>query len=174
MSSYDDGKAEVVSWIRENFGRRSTCLDVGACDGKWADLLGDYLVMDAVEIWEPNVSYHRLQDRYRRVHCADIDGLEYGRYDLIIFGDVIEHMDTAKAQRVLDYARSRCRDVIIGVPFLYRQDAIYGNPYERHIQDDLTPELFVERYPGYEVIVRARHDYAYYHRADAPLSEKMQ
>ena len=174
MSSYDDGKDEVVAWIRQHFGSGSTCLDVGACDGKWHSLLGDYLTMDAVEIWEPNVTYHQLQNKYRRVYCMDIDGLRYDWYDVIIFGDVIEHMYTDKAQRVLDYARERCGDMIIGVPFCYRQDAIYGNPYEKHIQDDLTPELFGERYPGYEIITRPRHDYAYYHKTDAPLQEKMQ
>lgn len=165
MSSYDYGKDQVVAWIRQRFAPGDTCLDVGACDGKWHDLLGDYLTMDAVEIWEPNIDCHGLRNKYNHVYASDIDGLQYGRYDLIIFGDVIEHMDTDKAQRVLSYAYERCRDMVIGVPFRYYQEAIYGNPYERHIQDDLTPELFDERYPGYELLIQPRRDYAYYHKA---------
>ena len=36
MGSYDYGKTEIVEWVKENFPKGSTCLDVGACDGKWA------------------------------------------------------------------------------------------------------------------------------------------
>ena len=163
MASYEYGKQEIVSYIHQHFEKGSTCLDVGACDGKWYDLLGDYLTMDAVEIFEPNVTNHRLNDRYRRVYVCDIADYMYDWYDLIIFGDVIEHMDVDKAHTVLSYARTRCKDMIIGVPFQYRQGTLYGNEYERHIQDDLTPEIFRERFPGYDVLVQPTGDYCYYH-----------
>ena len=163
MSSYDYGKDEVVKYILDNFPAGSTCLDVGACDGKWQGLLGGQLVMDAVEIFEPNIRQNNLRSKYRCVYSCDVYDCHYDWYDLIIFGDVIEHMTVERAQAVLKWARPRCKDMIIGVPFRYRQDAIYGNPYEIHIQDDLTPELFDERYPGYEILVQPRGDYAYYH-----------
>lgn len=164
MGSYSEGKDFIVNWIQQNFLKGSTCLDVGACDGKWRDLIGDYMVMDACEIWMPNIEYHKLKSKYRMVFNCDIDKLAYQWYDLIIFGDVIEHMPVETAQSVLNFARTHCKDMIIGVPFLYRQDAIYGNPYERHIQDDLTEELFAERYEGFEKILQPRSDYAYYHK----------
>lgn len=163
MASYDYGKIEVVNYIYQNFTPGSTCLDVGACDGKWSALLGHYLTMDAVEIFAPNIIEHRLKSKYRRVWECDIYNFKYDHYDLIIFGDVLEHMTVERAQAVLEYARPRCCDLIIGVPFLYQQDAIYGNEYERHIQDDLTPEIFEGRYPGYELLIQPRGDYAYYH-----------
>lgn len=163
MASYDEGKAEVVSYIRQTFDQGATCLDVGACDGKWHRLLGDYLQMDACEIFTGNILEHRLADMYNNVYACDIYDLSYDWYDIIIFGDVIEHMTVERAQAVLAYARTRCCDLIIGVPFLYHQWPLYGNEHERHIQDDLTPELFNERYPGYELIVMPRGDYAYYH-----------
>lgn len=163
MGSYDYGKIEVVNFVYQNFAPGSTCLDVGACDGKWHSLLGHYLTMDAVEIFEPNISYNRLRYKYRHVYNCDILDYHYSWYDLIIFGDVLEHMTVENAQAVLRWAKTRCYDMIIGVPFLYYQDAIYGNPYEKHIQDDLTPELFDERYPGYTVLVRPTENYCYYH-----------
>ena len=92
-----------------------------------------------------------------------IDGVNVKSYDLIIFGDVIEHMTVERAQTVLERAQSRCRDMIIGVPFLYPQDELYGNPWERHIQSDLTAEIFNERYPGFELLVKPINNYAYYH-----------
>ena len=96
------------------------------------------------------------------VFVGDIDDCKYGYYDLIIFGDVIEHMDVPKAQRVLAYARQRCENMIIAVPFMYKQDMVRGNKWERHIQDELTPELFDELYPGYEVLYQSGNKYAYY------------
>lgn len=163
MASYDYGKDDIVTYVHQTFKRGSTCLDVGACDGKWSWILGDYLTMDAVEIFAPNVIKHDLKNKYRQVFISDIDDYKYEWYDLIIFGDVIEHMDVPKAQRVLEYAKARCRDMIIGVPFQYHQGVLYGNEYERHIQDDLTPELFNKRYPGYDVLIRPTGDYCYYH-----------
>lgn len=168
MASYDDGKAEVVNWIKDRFPIGATCLDVGACDGKWFDLLGDHLRMDACEIFEPNITSHRLRQKYRRVLACDIIDFEFRWYDLVIFGDVLEHMSVSDAQTVLAYARKHSSDYVVGVPFLYPQAAIYGNPYEVHVQDDLTPELFAERYGDHALIIRPREDYAYYHRADLP------
>lgn len=169
MSSYDYGKIEVVNYIYQHFAPGSTCLDVGACDGKWHGLLGHYLTMDAVEIFEPNIEEHGLRYKYRHVYNCDVLDYHYSWYDLVIFGDVIEHMTVENAQAVLRWARSRCSDMIIGVPFLYPQEEIYGNPYERHIQDDLTPELFDDRYPGFELLIQPQNNYAYYH---APRSAR--
>ena len=162
MSSYAEGKEFMTGWIRGRFAKGDTCLDVGPCDGNWFHRLGSYLTMDAVEIFQPNIDRHRLAGKYRRVWCMDVADLEYDRYDLVLFGDVIEHMPVDRAQKAISYARERCREIIVAVPFLYRQGAMYGNQWERHIQDDLTPELFDERYPGFEMICRPKPNYAYY------------
>ena len=128
------------------------------------------LLMDAVEIFEPNVRNHKLAEKYDNVFVGDIKDYKYDWYDLIIFGDVIEHMTVEDAQQVLRYAWTRCRDMIVAVPWLYKQDAIYGNKWEIHIQDDLTPALFEERYPGFEILVNTNMNYAYYHKgAQTPL-----
>ena len=92
MASLNTGKREVIEWVCQNFSKGSTCLDVGACDGKWSYLLGDYLIMDGIEIFEPNIVKHNLQKKYRHVFCADIRDFQYFRYDLIIFGDILEHL----------------------------------------------------------------------------------
>ena len=161
MSSYYYGKPEVCRWVRETFNTDAEILDVGACDGNWRRLLPEYPAMDAVEVFGMNLP--RLQG-YRRVYHTDICDFRYEWYDLIIFGDIIEHLTVEQAQAVLAYAKPRCRDLIIAVPFLYRQGAIYGNPWEVHKQDDLTPELFEERYPGFAVLCDPGHDYRYYHK----------
>ena len=165
MASYDDGKLEVIEYIMSL--EPESILDVGACDGKWAQLLraaGYAGRLDACEAFKPNAT--KILELYNDVFVGDIRRYEYGiGYDVIIFGDVIEHIDAKAAKDVLLYAAARAQlDVIVGVPFLYKQGEIYGNPYERHIQDDLTPEIFEERYGriGFEMFVRPRGDYAYY------------
>lgn len=165
MGSYNYGKVEVCAWVRENFPLNSSILDVGAGDGKWLFLLREYYQkFDAVEAFQPNL---RLLTGYHRTFHADIKDFKYNWYDLIIFGDVIEHLTVEDAQAVLEYAKPRCRDLIIAVPWLYKQDEIYGNKYEIHIQDDLTPEKFAARYPGLEVLYDTGFNYCYYHKAGA-------
>ena len=119
--------------------------------------------MDACEIFEPNVKIFGLKGKYRSVEVCDIADLKYEWYDLVIFGDVLEHMTVEKAQEVLAYARAHSKDQLIAVPWKLKQGAVDGNEYERHIQDDLTEEIFAERYEGYEPIW-VNHLYGYYHR----------
>ena len=183
MASYDDGKSEIVAYIldlaRNKYKRLSKTssfriLDVGACDGKWADLIQGAAVyqkklpairMDAVEAWAPNAD--QIVHKYDHVYAMEMQHFPYrkGAYDLALFGDVIEHMTVPDAQKVLADALDRCQEVIVGVPFWYPQGALYGNPYETHLQPDLDHEIFMERYPGFELLLNARHDYAYYRRA---------
>lgn len=160
MGSYPYGKPDVCTWVRKNFQRGSVLLDVGACDGKWRELLPEY-TMDAVEIFEP---YARKLKGYRNVFVMDVAELEYDWYDLVIFGDVVEHMTVEQAQTVLEYAKGHCRDMVVAVPWLYEQGEVDGNKWQAHLQSDLTPELFAERYPGFEVLVDPGNGYCYYHK----------
>ena len=186
MASYNDGKADVVAYILKQAKRKKSkeafnILDVGACDGKWADFIQSAasrqeglpaIRIDAVEAWKPNAD--AIVDKYDHVYNITMQAFEYrkDRYDCIIFGDVIEHMTVEDAQKVLEYARERCKEIIVGVPFRYPQGAIYGNPYEIHIQDDLTFENFQERYPGFELLFMARSDYAYFIKSVPSPCEK--
>lgn len=170
MASYDIGKDVVTAWIRENFPDTASILDVGACDGKWRHLLPEYANMDAIDAWEPNCI--AIRDMYGNVYHKDVAELEYGKYDLIIFGDVIEHMDVETAQKVLAYASSHCKDMIVAVPFLYPQGSLYGNPWEIHKQPDLTAEIFAERYPGLEVLHDTGQRYCFYHKAQPKAKAK--
>lgn len=153
MSSYLMGKEMIRDIIRRDLPKGSTALDVGACDGAYFELLHDHLIMDAVEVWAPNVEQYNLTGRYREVFVKNIKDVSYDYYDLVIFGDVIEHMTVEDAQSVLEYAKQHSREIIVAVPYQYKQGALYGNPFERHIQDDLTEDVFLERYKGFTVSI---------------------
>lgn len=160
MGSWDLGKKEAVEWIFENIPKDAEILDVGVCDGKWRYLLQSYPNMDGVEIFEPNAK--KIAWAYRKMFITDICGFRYEHYDLVIFGDMIEHLTVDDAQKVLKYAEDHADNILVVVPFGYEQDELYGNKNEIHLQSDLTPKLFNKRYPGFDVLVRPHPDYCYY------------
>lgn len=176
MASIATGKDRAALLIRqyaeELKSTELSILDVGACDGVWSDLIRREVVpfvarpvlIDAVEAYKPNAA--RILDKYENVYVGQFQTYNYAfrQYDLIIFGDVLEHMTVADAQDALREAYEKdIDDVIVAVPYRYKQGAIYGNPYEVHVQDDLTPEIMAERYPLLELLFEAQANYAYYH-----------
>ena len=163
MASWDIGMDETIAWIKDNMKEGDTALDVGACDGKWADWINGYLTLDAIEIFEPYVEKYNLLKKYREVFVSDIVNFEYEHYDLVIFGDVLEHLTVENAQKVINYAKKHATHIIVVVPYYYKQEPYDDNEYERHIQDDLNEEIFDERYPGFEILEHPAWNYTYYH-----------
>jgi len=146
-------KEDIKKWIYDNFAKDITILDVGAGCGTYWNLLHDkFRNIDAVEAFEPNITDHNLREKYRIVFFSDIRDLTYNHYNLIIFGDILEHLAVEDAQKVLDYAYDRCDNLVVALPYMYEQDAIYGNTYEIHQQPDLTPENVLERYPRLQLL----------------------
>lgn len=145
LTHYDHGDVEV--------------LDVGAGHGKYRVLLTVCPKVDACEVWEPTVVNENLRSLYRSVYVQDVATLvdeswwsaDVG-YDLVIMGDVLEHLTREDAQHVLRRVTEVGADVIVIVPFMYPQDEEDGNVYQRHLQDDLTPELMATEYPSLRLI----------------------
>lgn len=143
----DFGGREVQRYVYEHLDENAQILDVGAGWGKYRNLLPDYEKVDACEIHLPYVTEERLVQRYRQVYCSDVTNpfmaARLHKYDLVIFGDVLEHLEVTSAQRIL----GECRRAAVVVPFLYEQGIEDGNQYEIHLQPDLTEEVMIERYP---------------------------
>ena len=161
MGSINYGKAEIIMLILNEVPRDEVILDVGACDGKWHKMLGPYYTMDAVEIFTPSIEVYGLESKYRKVYNCDIKDLKYKHYGCVVFGDVIEHMTVEDAQKTLEYAKKHADLVVVGVPYLWPQGRCYGNAWEEHIQEDLTHDLFMERYPGFELFMK-QENYGWY------------
>lgn len=126
-------------------------LDVGAGWGKYRLLLPEYRNVDASEAWQQTVEEEKLTRLYRVVHTQDAGTLHesvVAGYDLVIMGDVLEHLPRAAARRLVRAARS----ALVAAPYRYRQGAVGGNPYERHLQADLTPTLVRKLYPELELL----------------------
>ena len=161
-TSYDYFKKDIGEYLKKNFKKSAKVLDVGAGRGTYYNLLGDYFKnMDAVEIFDPNIKKYKLKDKYSLVFNENIVDFKYDFYDIIIFGDIIEHLEVEDAQKVLEYAKDRCREMIVAVPYHYVQGEIEKNVYEIHKQDDLTHLLMQERYPYLELLY-GNSVYGYY------------
>ena len=155
-------KPEIAYYLKHKFDKNAKILDVGAGEGTWLPYLQDYFTnIEAIEIFKPNIINFDLENRYKKVYNADINGFEYDFYDIIIFGDVIEHLDTKVAQNVLKYAYTRCKEMIVAVPYLNPQGIEEENIYEIHKQDDLTDEIMKETYPYLRNVFKNSY-YGYY------------
>ena len=161
-TSYKYFKEDIKDYLKEKFDENATILDVGAGEGTYYNLLHDYFKnIDGVEIWLPNISGFNLAEKYREVYNIDIRDFKYTKYNIIIFGDIIEHLSIEDARKVLKYAYNMCDEMIIAVPYMCKQDIAEDNVYEIHKQDDLTPELVLKRYPMLKLLYK-NDLYGYY------------
>lgn len=160
--SYGFFKEEVKEYLKSKFNGNAKVLDVGAGCGTYWNLLKDtFRRIDAVEVFKPNITNYKLMSKYRKVYYANIKDFKYKFYDIIIFGDIIEHLDINEAQEVLKYAYNRCNEMIVAVPYRMEQGIAEGNIYEIHKQADLTPENVIERYPFLKLLYKNKL-YGYY------------
>lgn len=157
--SYPHLKNEVIENIRERFEEGSTVLDIGAGDGVYSSMLRDKFIVDGIEIFEPWVEKYDLKNKYRNLFIADLKDFSFEWYDIVIMGDVLEHLSVEEAQKVIEYIYPRCKELLIAVPYQYEQGlADDGNIYQIHKQPDLTYDLFIQRYPGMELLYNATFD----------------
>lgn len=163
-TSFSYFKENIRDYLKREYKSKDSILDVGCGKGTYYDLLHDYFKnIEGVEVYKPNIENYHLEEKYSKVHNVDIKDFRYPKfkYDIIIFGDVIEHLEVEEAERVLMYAYERSKEMVVAVPYCYKQGIEYGNVYEIHKQDDLTPVLMQERYPYLELLY-GNSEYGYY------------
>ena len=126
-------------------------LDIGVGFGRWGIVAHEFLdvwydkvnpldwtlKIDGIEAFEPNIQdYHKhfynnifLGDAKEKIYELDDD------YDLMIFGDVLEHFTKEDGELLLQIGLKKSRYVIVAVPLgeNWEQDEIYGNIYEKHL-----------------------------------------
>jgi len=160
--SYGKFKYEVRDKIKSVFNPETEILDVGAGSGVYSDLLWDtHKNLDALEIFPNYIQMFELEKRYRSVIQADINHFNFDGYELLIMGDILEHLTVEDAQKILSKIKSNNQGVMIAVPYLYEQGEEFGNIHETHLQPDLTPEVMLERYPELTLLY-GDENYGYY------------
>lgn len=119
--------------------------DVGPGEGTYAMLCADYIAQAethwfAVEIWEPYISEYDLELKYDKVINDDIRNFPFvgeadSHNDLIIFGDVLEHMPEDDARALIVKAKQNFRYILVSIPIIHApQGEVNGNPHEAHLK----------------------------------------
>lgn len=131
------------------FKKDISILDAGAGAGDWSEIfkaLG-FTKVDALEIWKPYIEEYKLHEKYNQVINKDIREVENFNYDLVVIGDMLEHLSFEDARKVLNKIYKTAKVVLITVPYEYEQEMVYYNPSEVHLQADLNDKIIQERYP---------------------------
>lgn len=135
--SSTEGKDWLVDRIRAL--SPMSVLDIGPGAGIYATLLRPVLEpgakFHALEIHEPYVERFGLRDLYDRVDIGDARDMKFPRLDVVILGDVIEHMTLDEAKVVWFKARAAAKQaVFLSLPIVeYPQGECEGNPHEAHL-----------------------------------------
>jgi len=134
--SSDEGK----DWMRRHVVALNpgTVLDVGCGAGAYADLLRPLLPeakFTAIEVHEPYIERFGLVAKYDRLIVGDVRDLEFGSEDVVIFGDVLEHLAVADAVAVWERARAAAwLGVFASLPIIeWPQGPVDGNRHEAHL-----------------------------------------
>lgn len=161
-------KAETAAFLKSEFKKSAKILDVGAGVGTYADLLRDhFMTIDAVEVFEPYIEQFGLKEKYNKVFNFDIKYFKRypeilpGWYDIIILGDVLEHISKEEGIYLIKELQPYCQEMIVCVPFMSEQGEHYDNKYEIHLQPDLNEEVMAERYPDLQPFC-LRYDFGVY------------
>jgi hypothetical protein len=137
-------------------------VDFGAGAGKNGriarEILGNAVRLVAVEGFEPTARMLEAGGPYDEVrHILIEDWIARdpdGRYDLAIFGDVLEHLAPSEIRRVMKICLRRFATIIVVIPLhnIY-QDEAYGNRLEIH-RAYITSGFFDRYRPVEKHIVR--------------------
>lgn len=130
-----ENKDVVIRWYNQLRPKR--VLDIGAGNGTYSKLVTEKhgAAWTALEAWGPYVTRYKLHSKYNTVIVADARYVDYGllRPDLVIAGDVLEHMAKRDAKQLINTFKHHANSIIISVPLLHLdQDAYKGNWFETH------------------------------------------
>lgn len=152
-ASAEEGRDTMRSWVMAE--HPSSLLDIGAGCGtyaQWWRYLTPRPYLIGVEIWRPYVREFRLHELYDQVIVRDVREMtlpEWPRTDVVILGDVLEHMTAADAIRVWHLACASARKAVyLSIPIVHSpQGPVNGNPHEEHVDDHWTHERVLDSFP---------------------------
>lgn len=135
-TSATEGKPWMIQRILRH--NPDSILDIGAGAGTYGKILRPLLpdaYMTAVEIHAPYVSDYKLWKMYDSVVIGDARNCDLPIADIVILGDILEHMDLRDALELWNRARNRAvKAVLLSVPIIeWPQGEMFGNPHERHV-----------------------------------------
>lgn len=157
--SSKEGKTTVREWASEYSDLINVVVDVGAGNGTYIHLLREKrktlanAIWIAIEVWKPYIEEYNLKNRYDDVISQDVRDLnwkEFDKVDLVILGDVLEHITKDEAQQLVDRIFETAKYAVISIPIVHcPQGEEFGNPYEIHVKDDWSHSEVMETFKKY-------------------------
>ena len=149
------GKKEIISYIFKNTNKNDLILDVGFGAGTYGKLLKElgYTWVDGIDIYPDKIEELELDKVYDHIFIEDIRFFYHNIYDLIILGDVLEHLNLDDSIDMLSRMKEGAtKHIVVSIPFSFPQGEIDNNPHEKHLQPNITKEYMKEKFPDLELI----------------------
>ena len=156
-SSGDVGKTIFLDWVLNNVEREEKILDVGFGGGVYGKILKAFYFenIDGIDAWGENIVEMGLNFIYDNIFIENILNFEFEHYDLIIMGDVLEHISLEDSKSLLNrfINEGKVSKLFIQVPYMYENHEEWqGNPYEVHLQDEINEEYIEREFPFLELL----------------------
>ena len=138
-----EGKDWSLDWFRYHLP--NTVTDVGPGEGTYAKLMRpvhEGVWWTGIEVHRPYIKKYRLNSTktrrmYDELHVEDVRESESHLFhrDLVIFGDVLEHVERDDAVALLQRAEAAgAWNILVSVPIVDSpQGEVDGNPHEAHL-----------------------------------------
>jgi hypothetical protein len=130
----------------------ATAIDFGAGEGIYGQIIKKYspeTYTVGVEVWAPYVTQYQLDKTYDEVWVCDARIYPHFKYDLVIFGDILEHMTKEDAVALWERVSKEAKYAIISMPIVeFPQGHVHGNPFEEHVKNNWTHEEILETFGG--------------------------
>ena len=133
---FDNAIAEIIKLVRpKNF------LDLGAGAGKYGLMVKEInpaIEAVAVEIQKDYIEKFGLRSIYNQVWNVSVIDIIQPKYfdsifDVVMVGDILEHLKKSESIDLLNFLIYRCRWIIIEFPHMYLQNIVDNYPSEAHI-----------------------------------------
>lgn len=125
-----------------------TVLDIGAGAGKNGFIIkraNKDIIIDGLEPTEKYIKDYGLESIYDNVYQKDMFSFtkenSSKRYDLVILGDVLEHLFRTEVIDYLDYFSYRAKWIVAIWPTNMQQDDAHSNHFEIHKSNFLLKDL---------------------------------
>ena len=133
---FDKSIEEIIRLLKPE-----TLLDLGAGAGKYGELakkINSSIKLTAVEIEKDYIKNFKLPSIYDEVWNISATDLINPKYydqifDVIMIGDIIEHLKKSDGIDLLNFLIYRCRWIILEFPHHYLQNSVDGYQSEAHI-----------------------------------------
>ncbi len=130
------GKDLIRKWLESIRSEIGSVLDIGVGAGYFGRLCKEILIsakIIGVEAYKPYIKQFDLDKVYDEILLGNFVDIQLYNTDLIIFGDIIEHLEKDEALLVMPIIFQKYKHIIVSIPIgKWPQGAYCGNEYERH------------------------------------------